>query len=161
MRRIVGLSLYWVATCSAIILLSSCAPLVAPEIVDTFVFDAPFDTVWGATVATIADKSLPIEAIEKESGIITTKQVTFASGFLADREIERVAIRPSIFLGTWSNGRYSLSIYVNQISESQTKMTITSHIEALENNMTKSWHVCYSKGIIEVDVWESIRGKVR
>lgn len=46
-------------------LLCSCAApiaIVIPVIVDTFTLEAPFDEVWQATVATIAEKSLPIEA---------------------------------------------------------------------------------------------------
>lgn len=99
-------------------------------------------------------------SLEEESGILTTKQVLFASGSLAENAIDRVAVKPSISFGVWSSGRYSLSVFIRSVSESRASVKITTHFEAFEVNMTKSWHVCYSKGIVESSTWESIKSKV-
>jgi len=143
-------------------ILAGCATtqMVKPTIQDTDVIQAPFDKVWGAVVATLAEMALPIESIEKESGLVTTKFVTFASGILAEKEIDRIAQRPPVLLAIWSQGRYTVSIFVTSIDENTTKIKITTHIEAFENNLTKSWHVCYSKGVIERQILVSVRLKI-
>ena len=142
---------------SALILLSGCvtAP-VRPTIKDTEIFQADFDRVWKSTIATIADMALPVESIEKESGLVTTKFVSFSF-----RELHRIAQTPSIGLGVWSTGRYTLSIFMVSISETATKVKIKAHVEAFERNVTKSWHVCYSKGILESQIFDSIWADVQ
>lgn len=145
-----------------LVIFTGCATtqMVRPTIQDTDAIQAPFDKVWGAVVATLAEMALPIEAIEKESGLVTTKFVTFASGILAQNEIDRIAQRPSVFLGTWSQGRYTVSIFVTSSGENTTRVKITIHIEAFEDNVTKGWYVCYSKGVIEQRIFDSVRSKI-
>lgn len=141
--------------------LVGCATVaVRPTIQDTEIIDAPFDKVWGALIATLSEQSLPIETIEKESGLVTTKFVTFASGFMAERAINEVAVKPSGLLYTWSNARYTVSVFVTKSGENTTRVKITSHIEAFENNVTKSWMVCYSNGVIEKRIFDSIEAKI-
>lgn len=135
--------------------------MVRPTIQDTDVIHASFNKVWGAVVATLAEMALPIESIERGSGLVTTKFVTFDSGLIADKQIDPIAQRPSIFLGIWSQGgRYTLSIFVTSSGENTTKIKITTYIEEFENNVTKSWHACYSKGVIEKQIFDSVRSKI-
>jgi len=143
-------------------ILASCSTtqMVRPNIQYAVVIQDSFDRVWGPVVATLAEMALPIESIEKESGLVSTKFVTFASGILAQKEIDRIFQRPSVFLGTWSQGRYTLSIFVTSSGENTTKIKITTHIEAFEDNVTKSWHICYSKGVIEKQIFDSVRSKI-
>jgi len=143
------------------VLLAGCAPpqMVKPTIQDTVVIQAPFDKVWGAIVSTLAEMALPIESIEKESGLITTKFVTFASGIFAEKKIDRIAQKPPLFLASWSQGRYTLSVFVAPVGEDATKIKITAHIEAFERT-TKGWHVCYSKGVIEKQIFDSVKSKI-
>lgn len=53
------------------VMLNGCATtqMVKPTIKDSEVIQAPFDRVWEALIATLAEKALPIESIEKESGL--------------------------------------------------------------------------------------------
>lgn len=146
---------------SGLVILSGCAAMVKPTIQDSFTIDKSFDVVWKATVATFAEKSIPIKVIEKDSGIITTEQIIFAKGFNTEREVIGVAEKPSIFLGTWNQGKYYLSVFVVNNDNKTTKITITAHIEAFENNVSKSWHECYSKGIFEKNIYDSIMAKLK
>jgi len=145
-----------------LVILSSCAtkPPVKPTIEDTQIMQAPFDRVWRATVSTLAEMALPIETMDKGSGLITTRSVRFTGGWAAPKEINRVAQKPSVFLGTWSAGRYTLSLFVRPNGKDSTNVKITAHIEAYEDYMTGEWHTCHSKGVIEKQIFDSIELKV-
>ena len=138
----------------------STTKITQPRIIDTKIFPSSYDEVWQSLVSSLALMSLPIASIEKDSGLITTNFVIFASGILADNEIKRISVRPSIMLGTWSQGRYILSVFVEKLDTNSTKVRITSHIEAYENNVSYSWYVCHSKGVIERQIFNSIESKL-
>jgi len=135
-------------------------PKEIPVIQNTLEVNIPFDKAWSAVVETISDMQLPIKAIEKDSGILTTENVTFANGFLADNEINRVSLKPSVFGGVWRQGRYSLNIFVTAIDANHTRIKANSHIEAYEQSITNSWYICHSKGIIESTLFESVKSQL-
>ncbi len=143
-------------------ILVGCAttPADKPTIKDTQVIRASFDEVWRATVSTFAEMALPIQSIDKGNGSITTGIVRFTSGWAAPKEIDRVARKPSVLLGTWSAGRYTLSVLVRSSAKDSTEVKVTARIEAYEEYMTKDWHICYSKGVIEKQIFDSIELKV-
>ncbi len=145
-----------------LVILASCATKqpVKPTIEDTQIMQAPFDRVWTATVSTFAEMALPIESMDKGSGLITTRSVRFTGGWAARKEINRVAQKPLVFLGTWSAGRYTLSLFVTPNGKDATNVKITAHIEAYEEYMTGKWHMCHSKGVIEKQILDSIELKV-
>lgn len=146
-----------------VVFISGCATttqMVKPDIQNSSTIQASYDKVWGALMATLAEKAYPIESVEKESGLITTKFVNFASGYGANKEIKRVSQRPSVFMGTWNQGRYTLSIFVNSKDNIATDIKITAHIEAYENNMTNSWHICQTKGVVESDILQAVSSKL-
>ena len=152
---------YLLLLLSAGIILIGCATtIVKPTIVDTEIIKAPFDKVWAAVVETVAEKSYPIDLAEKSSGLITTKFVKFADGLYADKKIDEIAVRPSVFMSTWKSGRYLFNIFVKSISQKETSVKITSHIEGFENNINKDWIECYSKGVIEENLFKTIKSKI-
>lgn len=129
-------------------------PVIMP-IKNSEVFILPFDKVWAGIVSVISEMSLPIQSIEKESGLITTQ-------FILDNSNEwepakKMAYTPSVFLGTWTGCRYSYSFFVNKQSENQTNVRINTHIEGYESNVTKNWHVCPSRGILENNFFERLK----
>jgi hypothetical protein len=133
---------------------------IRPQIYNSATFSAPFDEVWSALISTLAEQALPIESVEKESGLITTKFVTFASGLLADERIDYYTVKPSGLLNVWNQGRYTISAFVTPSGEEAAVVRITTHIEAYESNVSKSWHVCYSKGVLEREIFNSIRSQI-
>ena len=145
-----------------LVVLASCATKQPgkPTVEDTQVIQASFDQVWRATVSTFAEMALPIESMDRGNGLITTRSVRFTGGWAAPKEIDRVARKPSVFLGTWSGGRYTLSLFVRPNGKDSTEVKITTHIEAYEDYMTGKWHKCHSKGVIEKEIFDSIASKV-
>lgn len=144
-----------------LVILAGCAtaPADKPPIKDAQTIQAPFDEVWRATVSTLAEMALPIESMDKGNGSITIGVVRFTGGWAAPKEINRVAKKPSVFLGTWSAGRYTLSLFVRPNGEDATRVKITTHIEAYEDYITGKWHTCRSKGVIEKQIFDSIELK--
>ena len=143
-------------------IVAGCAttPADKPPIKDAQTIQASFDEVWRATVSTFAEMALPIESMDRGSGLITTRPLSFTGGWAAPKEIDRVAQKPSVFLGTWSGGRYTLNVLVTAKGKISTKVKITTHIEAYEDYMTGQWHTCHSKGVIEKQIFDSIELKV-
>ena len=125
-------------------------------------FPAPYDKVWAATVGALADDGAPIQAIEKESGLITTQFVQFASGLNADKQLATIAYKPqgAGFLSIWSMGRYTLSLHVTKETDSTSVVKVTPHIEAYERNVTNAWHVCDSNGNLERRTFRTISAKL-
>jgi len=124
---------------------------VKSDIVDYKIFDAPLDKVWTATVGAITDSDYnSIENIEKDSGLITTGYVSFRG--IGDQ----IANKPKISLGTWSQGRYRLNILIVEYGENKAKVTVKSIIEGFEDNVTGSWHLCHSKGVLEENIFNEI-----
>ena len=144
----------------AIVVGCATTPADEPPIKDALTIQASFDEVWRATVSTLAEMVLPIESMDKGSGLITTRSVRFTGGWAAPKEIRRVAKKPSVFLGTWSAGRYTLSLFVRPNGKDSTEVKITTHIEAYEDYMTGEWHTCHSKGVIEKQIFDSIELKL-
>lgn len=131
-----------------------------PDIKNTEVINAPYDRVWSALVATISERGYQIDVIEKESGILNTKTVSLDAGIGGDVDIDDIAVRPSVMLGIWNRVNYSYSIHVTETGDNMSRVQINTYIEAYERNMTEEWHRCYSRGILENRIFESIREKI-
>jgi hypothetical protein len=135
-------------------------PAEKPTIKDTQVIQSSFDEVWRAAVSTFAEMALPIQSMDRGNGSITIGVVRFTSGWAAPKEIDQVAQKPSVLLGTWSAGRYTLSVLMRPRGKDSTQVNITTRIEAYEEYMTRDWHTCHSKGVIEKQIFDSIASKV-
>lgn len=133
-------------------------PIAPTGVENSKIFQANFDKVWSSLTATIMEQALSIEAIEKESGIITTKFVLFADGIDADKQIKEIAERPKVFMGVWLKGRYTLNVHTKSIGDA-TQVMITPYIEGYEEQ-TERWHLCYSKGVFEKRIFDSIERKL-
>lgn len=135
--------------------------VIIPEIQNDYEIEADFETVWLAVVESLAERSSPIEAIEKESGLITTSFVSFFSGRGQKAELDRIAAKPNYgFMATWSRGRYKFNVFVRSKSDGTTLVKITSHIEAFESTINEDWIVCFSRGVIEDDLFDLIKAKI-
>ena len=145
----------------AVLLLSGCtkSPPITEPVIQEQVFQADFDVTWHAIIDALSDGNYPIQSIEKESGLVTTQFVVFTQGIGAKSQIDRIAAVPGMFLGTWSAGRYSLSIFATSITGG-TRVRIKAHVEAYENNVSYTWHVCQSRGVLEGSILNVIGTKL-
>lgn len=131
-----------------------------PEAQNTFQLSATYDKAWKAAVASISEKSLPIKTIDKESGVISTEIVIFADGYDVKKNIDAFAKRPPVtydFAEQWTKGKYSFHLFMEQTGDALT-VRIVPLIEGMEDN---KWYQCYSKGVLEKEIFDSIAAKVK
>jgi len=136
------------------ILLVGCITTPPPRpITNTEIFQSSFGKVWGATVAAFAEKTLPIESIDKESGLITTKMVRTRRGL-------EIAVIPA----TWAlgNTRFTLNLFAKPAGNQSTSIQINTHIEVNKSGLlgTDGWRVVPSKGVLEQEILDSIKAKL-
>jgi hypothetical protein len=97
----------------------------------------------------------PVKAIEKESGLITTEFVSLPAGYNNVNQTQWI-LSPEGFLTTWDGLRMNLSILANEVEPGKTQVTIHTHFEAFENNVSKSWIVCQSNGSLENQILDKV-----
>lgn len=139
--------------------LVACATVtVRPTIQDAKIINAPFDKVWSALIATLVEQALPIEVIEKESGLVTTGFVAIPGNFLAHGAFNKVAVRPP-GAPLWDRARFELDILAAKSGENATRVKIIAYIKVFDG-LSENWVACYSKGIIEKRIFDSIMEKI-
>ncbi|TFB13640.1 hypothetical protein E3V33_01420 [Candidatus Marinimicrobia bacterium MT.SAG.4] len=147
-----------------LLLLTSCGTgkVIIPEIQNDFTLRSNYDDVWSAIIESLAEAIAPIESIEKESGLVTTHFVLFFNNYSERAELDRIAEKPDYgFLASWQRGRLKYNVFVRSLSDSLCSIKITSYMEAREDVLIKDWVVVHSRGIIEGELFESIKSKLR
>jgi len=143
------------------ILLMGCVTTPPPRLItNTEIFQSSFDRVWGATVATFAEKTLPIESIDKESGLI-------GSNFVKTSRVYQIAEIPNTWLGSvYSSARFKVNLFAKRISNEITEIQINAHIEKYSAGVATyglapgTWEPVQSKGILEQEILDSIKAKL-
>ena len=116
------------------------------------------DRVWELVVSAVAP-NFPVQAIEKESGLLSTEFVSVPVGF-NNANMAEFVYPPRVFLGTWRGLRMSMRVLVNEVSSEMTSVAITAHYEAFENNVSKSWMVAESNGALENKILTNIESQL-
>ena len=119
---------------------------------------APKDKVWPLLVGEVG-LNYPVQVIEKDSGLLTTQFVQMPVGF-NNMGMERYIFPPGGFLATWGGLRMSMQIMVIESEPGKTMVTINTHYEAFESNVSKSWIVARSNGSVENQILISIEQKI-
>jgi len=139
--------------------LSSCGYAPAPrQIVSSFPIDKPFDTVWSAVIEVFAELQLPIQTLEKDSGLIVSDWISLIgqdnNGYcdcgklvMLD-EVERV-------------GKFN--VFVKKTSENSCEIKINSQFQQsyvdLDHIIYK--RNCVSTGKLEAEIYNMVKEKVK
>lgn len=153
-------NIFFVSIFLAFVLISGCATAPKPvrPVDDTAFYLARLDKVWDAAIATLAEESIPVDSMNKERGVISTKFVNYSVGPQAHHDIDAIAQKPSAArLAIWSQVGYTLNILITPINDMSTKVKVTAHIEAYDRNVSQEWHECISNKVIENRIIEKIR----
>jgi hypothetical protein len=145
----------------AMIMMAGCATVPSEPMQQqrtSTVLSAPKDKVWPVLVAEVA-QSYPVQAIEKDSGLLTTQLVQMPVGF-NNAGMENYIFPPGGFLATWGGLRMSMQIVVIESDPGKTTVTISTHYEAFESNVSKSWLVARSNGSVENQILSNIEQKL-
>lgn len=152
--------------CAVILAAAGCATAPPPtnvKIEDTRIYVAPFDKTWGAAVATLAEKGLEIESIDKASGLLTTKFYVLAGASRrgtknVPTEVGRVAYKPFSMFGMWNSVQYKANLFMTS-EGSSTKVKVTAKIEGTDgSNIGRDLQ---SKGVLEGEILEAIDQKLK
>jgi len=122
------------------------------------VIPAPKDKVWPLVVAEVGLR-YPIQAIEKDSGLISTQFVRIPVGY-NNTGWEEYVFPPKCFLCTWDGLRMALRIFVIEAGPQKTSVIIKAHYEAFEDNVSHSWVVVRSNGALENFILTNIERKI-
>jgi hypothetical protein len=114
----------------------------------------PKDKVWASTVKIVSQK-LPIQVIEKDSGLISTQTAQLPMGF-NNTGYQNYFYQPNVFLGTWGGANIRLNVIVNPESSTSTNIKLDATYQALETNVTKSWIAARSNGQAENKIIDEI-----
>lgn len=136
-------------------------PFIKPKIENSKTFQASYDPVWKAVVEVFAEKTYPIKAVEKDSGIISSDFIELPNPQNPNSEFYKLAVRPDWFASLWRSARYMVNVFVFSKEPNLTTITVNTHIEAFEYNVKSQWFKCYSKGIIERDLLKQINNKIK
>ena len=112
------------------------------------------DKVWASTVKIVSQK-LPIQVIEKDSGLISTQTAQLPMGF-NNSGYQNYFYQPNVFLATWGGANVRLNVIVNPESSSSTNIKLDATYQALETNVTKSWMAVRSNGQAENKIIDEI-----
>ena len=128
---------------------------------DTVLYAAPFDKVWGAVVATLAEEEYPIGAIDKSSGLITTQQVVLLELVRAVAYADSYVVVPIGLFGM-SDPPFRLRVMLNVFASSQdsgsTRVRVTAHFEGWKDR--EGWNAYRSKGLLEKRLLDAVRAKL-
>jgi hypothetical protein len=143
-------------------MLAGCAtpPPQGPMVNDTSFYLGRFDKVWEVTMKVLEKKSLEVKEFDRENGEITTRFTNYSVGPKAHHELDKIAERPEVRLGLYTQVGYSVSIKIIAVNDMSTQVKIRANIEAYDTNATRKWHPCKSKGVIERELLERIRGSL-
>lgn len=154
---------------SVLVLLLGCAttPRNVAPIEDTQVFQASFNRTWGALVASVSEMGLEIATIDKDSGLLSTKQHVFI-GVDAPAQVEKPrtidewvyppSIAAQVLGGGWQAVGYRLNILATLLDENTTKIKVTAIFDGTTTSGIP--HKMPSKGVVEKKLFNSIRAKL-
>ena len=124
------------------------------------VYDYDYNKVWNALVSAVASGNYEIATLEKDSGILVTKSRVLATGWEANKAMDRVSYLPSIPMSIWTQGNGELSFKVTSIESNKTEVQVSAKYKTYEDNVTKSWYDCPSNGKNEATLLEELGKRI-
>ena len=144
----------------ALLLTTGCATIQPEPGDDTALYLTRRDKIWETTLSVLEETSIPIKSLDEEKGIIVTRFVNYAAGPGAHHAIDEIAERPVVRLAIFSQVGYRLTISITPVSEMSTMIRVIATIEAYDSNVTKTWHPCPTKNVLEDRLLDKIRSRI-
>lgn len=128
-------------------------------------YAADFDPAWNAVNDVLTEKRLPIKAIEKESGLVTTEFVNSGARYIYWGKTNEAGQEMS----TWAEKtRYFLNIRVREREGGGTTVDVLPHFEymryeynsVLKRSVEAGWEACDSHGDVEREVYDALAAKL-
>jgi len=144
----------------ALLAMTGCVPPVAAPVVQQptlAVIAAPREKVWNAVVAVIG-MEFPIQVIEKDSGLITTRP---SNMLLPARQWALGCEDASDFGNPWNLLRMDLRLLAEEREPGRTQLTLVCRYEAFkQSTFPRQWTVVASSGRLEEDLLKKIQQRL-
>lgn len=139
-------------------LLVSCASGPAPRtIINSFTIDGDYDAVWSAVIETFADLQLPIDNMEKDSGLITTDWIDFTG-----QTNEGYCDCGGLGINIEVNRKGKFNVFVKKITENSFEMKVNCMFEQVYRfGDTIYKRNCVSTGNLEADMYNLVIEKLQ
>ncbi|MBC8525857.1 MAG: hypothetical protein ISS28_08420 [Candidatus Cloacimonetes bacterium] len=128
---------------------------IPPEgkVIQEIIISSTFDEVWSKLIEIITDLNMPIESVEKVSGILTTSFVSTTIERMA-----KISYHPEVKnYALFSNCRYKLNIFVKDLGNNKVKIKIKPHYELSGQLMDRPWEiVAHSNGVLEKEIFDKM-----
>jgi uncharacterized lipoprotein len=140
----------------------ACATAPAPRtIVNAFPVNQPFEKVWTAVIETFSDMNLPIQNMEKASGLVVTDWIDFTQNQAWDRYTDcgKIGMTNAV-----QEKRGKFNVFVKKVSEESCEVRINALFSITElSNLTKTTSnaQCVSTGAFEADFLKLITDKIK
>jgi len=166
-----------------VLLMTSCADLLPKfippqprQIQNTFPVDKPFDSVWQAVIEAFAELNLPIDNLERDSGLITTDWINFqeqnpengycdcgkvlipqssSPDWIMGRPIKEEDVTAKTYTTFKVRGRFN--VFVKESEQGPCEIKINSIFETDFDTEQKS---CLSTGRLEASLYKIIQKKL-
>jgi hypothetical protein len=140
-----------------IFLFSGCATAPKPRtIVNAFDYQNDYDAVWSATVETFAELNLPIDNMEKDSGLITTDWIDFTGS-----GNEAYCDCGGLGLAIENSRQGKFNVFVKQAGTGSSVKVNCMYQQTASLGDTRANRNCLSTGGLEARIAESIREKLK
>lgn len=140
------------------IFLISCATAPPPrKIISSFPIEKPFDEVWSALIETFADLQLPIQNMEKASGLITTDWIDFTG-----QTNEDYCDCGGLGLNIEVNRLGKFNVFVKKTTDNSCEVKVNCMFEqTIKFGDVVSKRKCVSTGNLEAEIFRLIKEKTK
>ena len=138
--------------------LAACASAPAPRtIVNSFAIDAGYDSVWSALIETFAELQLPIDNMEKDSGLVTTDWIEFTG-----QTNEGYCDCGGLGINIEVNRLGKFNVFMKKVTEDSCQMTVNCMYEqTIRFGDTTSRRKCISTGNLEQEMYNLVVSKLK
>ncbi|MCS6885798.1 MAG: hypothetical protein RMM17_05520 [Acidobacteriota bacterium] len=134
-------------------------PKQQQSIPNPYVVSYPKDVVVERLAGYFKDSQMQLDTTftRKEEGFLVTKPFVFVKGTLTRSQLDRFGSCPAAEKRNWTRARATFQITVEATAPDQSRITVSSKLEGLSQELTgSSWVSCKSNGQMELQILEQI-----
>ena len=138
-------------------LFASCASTPPPRIIEnSFAIEGNYDSVWSAVIETFAELQIPIDNMEKDSGLITTDWIDFTG-----QTNEDYCDCGNLGINIERSRTGKFNAFLKRDAENSCKLTVNCQFEqtfSFGDNLYK--RKCVSTGTLEREIYDRVLAKL-
>jgi hypothetical protein len=129
-------------------------------IVNSWVIEKPFDSVWTSVIESFAELNLPILNMEKASGLITTDWMLIDKKYMDCGTIglDKVSAMPA-----GKDYKCRFNVMVKKVSDTSAEMKVNGiyRLDVRENYGNGTTFQCVSTGALEAEIYTRVSERIK